>query len=593
MKSRQEKQTAVLRGVAVSPGIAIGKAFHFDRLESQVAFYKLRDKDHVSHEIKRFRDAVAASIRQLRNIRRKLGRLEGMDPLYILDVHVMLLKDRSFLTQVTSFIRTMGVNAEWAVRMAIDKYREIFDKVEDEYIRGRFSDIQYAGNRILRNLGGRRRDAMPDLDEGVIVIATDLSPADTAQMKIDRVQGFAIDMGSKTSHTAIVARSLEIPAVVGLERITRVVKTNDDVIIDGSAGLVIVNPDPEILFRYERKKRDFDEARLELLADASLPAVTKDGHSVGIGCNIEFVEEIPSAVTHGADGIGLYRTEFLYINREELPTEEDHLDNYRRVLEEKELRWATIRTLDLGGDKFFSDPKLAKEMNPQMGLRAIRLCLREENLFRTQLRAIMRAGADERVRILIPMVSGIEEIREAKRILAELKEDLVREGIPAGLDLPVGVMIEVPSAVVIANDLAREADFFSIGTNDLIQYALAIDRINERVSYLYEPLHPAVLRLIGQVAEAGHRAGIPVAMCGEMAGDPLYTLILLGFGLDELSMNPLAIPRVKRIIRASTQKEARRLLKRILSFSSAAEIRSHVEDYMHKRFPEAFPAAEL
>ncbi|HOI73329.1 MAG TPA: phosphoenolpyruvate--protein phosphotransferase [Syntrophales bacterium] len=592
MKSRQEKQTAVLRGVVVSPGIAIGKAFHFDRLESQVAFYKLRDKSHVSHEIKRFRDAVAASLRQLREIRRKLGRVEGVDPLYILDVHIMLLKDRSFLTQVTSFIRTMEVNAEWAVRMAIDKYREIFDKVEDEYIRGRFSDIQYAGNRILRNLGGHRRETVPDLDEGIIVIATDLSPADTAQMKIDRVQGFAIDMGSKTSHTAIVARSLEIPAVVGLERITRVVKTNDNVIIDGSAGLVIVNPDPEILFRYEGKKRDFDEARLELLADARLPAVTKDGHSVDIGCNIEFMEEIPSAVTHGADGIGLYRTEFLYINRENLPTEEDHLDNYRRVLEERELRWATIRTLDLGGDKFFSDPKLAKEMNPQMGLRAIRLCLREENIFRAQLRAILRAGADERVRILIPMVSGIEEIREAKRILAELKDDLAREGIPAGLDLPVGVMIEVPSAVVIAEELAREADFFSIGTNDLIQYALAIDRINERVSYLYEPLHPAVLRLIRQVVEAGHRAGIPVAMCGEMAGDPLYTLILLGFGLDELSMNPLAIPRVKRIIRASTRKESRRLLKRIFAFSSAAEIRSHVEDYMHSRFPEAFPAAE-
>lgn len=592
MKSRQEKHTAVLRGVVVSPGIAIGKAFHFDRLESQVAFYKLRDKSHVSHEIKRFRDAVAASLRQLREIRRKLGRVEGVDPLYILDVHIMLLKDRSFLTQVTSFIRTMEVNAEWAVRMAVDKYREIFDKVEDEYIRGRFSDIQYAGNRILRNLGGRPRETVPDLDEGIIVIATDLSPADTAQMKIDRVQGFAIDMGSKTSHTAIVARSLEIPAVVGLERITRVVKTNDDVIIDGSAGLVIVNPDPEILFRYEGKKRDFDEARLELLADARLPAVTKDGHNVAIGCNIEFMEEIPSAVTHGADGIGLYRTEFLYINREKLPTEEDHLDNYRRVLEERELRWATIRTLDLGGDKFFSDPKLAKEMNPQMGLRAIRLCLREENIFRAQLRAILRAGADERVRILIPMVSGIEEIREAKRILAELKDDLAREGIPAGRDLPVGVMIEVPSAVVIAEELAAEADFFSIGTNDLIQYALAIDRINERVSYLYEPLHPAVLRLIRQVVEAGHRAGIPVAMCGEMAGDPLYTLILLGFGLDELSMNPLAIPRVKRIIRASTRKESRKLLKRILTFSSAAEIRSHVEDYMHSRFPEAFPAAE-
>ncbi|NPU86549.1 MAG: phosphoenolpyruvate--protein phosphotransferase [Syntrophaceae bacterium] len=592
MKSQQEKNTTVLRGVAVSPGIAIGKAFHFDRMESQVALYKLRDKSHISHEIKRFRNSVAVSIRQLREIRRKLGRLEGMDPLYILDVHIMLLQDRSFLTQVTSFIRNMGVNAEWAVRMAIDKYREIFDKVEDEYIRGRFSDIQYAGQRILRNLGGRRREALPDLDEGVIVIAMDLSPADTAQMKIDRVQGFAIDMGSKTSHTAIVARSLAIPAVLGLERITRVVKTNDDVIIDGLAGLVIVNPDPEILFRYEGKKRDYDVARRELLADACQPAITEDGHAVDIGCNIEFIEEIPSAVTHGADGIGLYRTEFLYINREQLPTEEDHLANYRRVLEVKELRWATIRTLDLGGDKFFSDPKLAREMNPQMGLRAIRLCLREEDIFKAQLRAILRAGAEGEVRILIPMVSGIEEIREAKRILADLKEDLAREGIPAGRDMPVGVMIEVPSAVVIADALAREADFFSIGTNDLIQYALAIDRINERVSYLYEPLHPAVLRLIRQVVEAGHRAGIPVAMCGEMAGDPLYTLILLGFGLDELSMNPLAIPRVKRIIRASTQKEARKLLKRVFSFSSATEIRPYVEGYMRKRFPEAFPAGE-
>lgn len=592
MKSQQEKHTVVLRGVAVSPGIAIGKAFHFDHLESQVALYKIRDKSQISHEIKRFRDSVAASIRQLREIRRKLGRLEGMDPLYVLDVHIMLLKDRSFLSQVTTFIRTMGVNAEWAVRMAVDRYREIFNKVEDEYIRSRFSDIQYAGQQILRNLGGRRSESMPDLDEGVIVIAADLSPADTAQMKIDRVQGFAIDMGGKTSHTAIVARSLGIPAVLGLERITRVVKTNDDVVIDGSAGLVIVNPDPEMLLRYEGKKRDYAEARRELLADARLPAVTQDGHAVDIGCNIEFVEEIPSAATHGADGIGLYRTEFLYINREQLPTEEDHLANYRRVLEEESLRWATIRTLDLGGDKFFSDPKLAREMNPQMGLRAIRLCLREEELFKVQLRAILRAGACGNVRILIPMVSGIEEIREAKRILAGLQDDLVREGIPAGRDMPVGVMIEVPSAVVIADTLAREVDFFSIGTNDLIQYALAIDRINERVSYLYEPLHPAVLRLVRQVVDAGHRAGIPVGMCGEMAGDPLYTLILLGLGIDELSMNPLAIPRVKRIVRASTQKEARRLLKQVFSCSSASEIRPYVEDYMRKRFPEAFPAGE-
>jgi phosphotransferase system enzyme I (PtsI) len=399
-------------------------------------------------------------------------------------------------------------------------------------------------------------------------------------------------MGGKTSHTAIVARSLEIPAVVGLERLTRSVKTNDDLIIDGSAGLVIVHPDPEMLLRYEGKKKDYAEARRELLSDARLPAVTGDGRAIDIGCNIEFTEEIPSAVTHGADGIGLYRTEFLYINREELPTEEDHLAHYGRVLEEKSLRWATIRTLDLGGDKFFSDPKLAREMNPQMGLRAIRLCLREEELFRVQLRAILRAGAGGRVRLLIPMVSGIEEVREAKRILRSLEEDLAREGVPAARDMKVGVMIEVPSAVIVADALAREVDFFSIGTNDLIQYALAIDRINERVSYLYEPLHPAVLRLVRQVVEAGHRAGIPVAMCGEMAGDPLYTLILLGLDLDELSMNPLAIPRVKRIIRASTQREARRLIKRVFSFTSAAEIRPYVESYMRKRFPDAFHPGE-
>jgi phosphoenolpyruvate-protein phosphotransferase (PTS system enzyme I) len=592
MKTQQEKRTAVLKGVAASPGIAIGKAFHFDHLESQVALYKSRDKSHIANEVKRFRGAVGASIRQLREIRRKLGRLEGMDPLYILDVHIMLMRDRSFLSQVTSYIRTMGVNAEWAVRMAIDKYRDIFDKVEDEYIRGRFSDIQYAGQRILRNLGKRRTEALPDLDEGVIVIASDLSPADTAQMKIERVQGFAIDMGGKTSHTAIVARSLEIPAVLGLESITRAVKTNDDLIIDGSAGLVIVHPDPEVILRYEGKKKDYAKVRRELLADAHLPAVTGDGRSVDIGCNIEFIEEIPSAVIHGADGIGLYRTEFLYINREQLPTEEDHLANYLRVLDTEGLRWATIRTLDLGGDKFFSDPKLAKEMNPQMGLRAIRLCLREQELFKVQLRAILRAGAGGNVRILFPMVSGIEEILEAKRILTDLKAELARENIPAAQDMKVGVMIEVPSAVVIADALAREADFFSIGTNDLIQYALAIDRINERVSYLYEPLHPAVLRLIRQVVEAGHRAGIPVAMCGEMAGDPLYTLILLGLELDELSMNPLAIPRVKKIIRAATQKEARKLLRRVFSFSSAAEIRPYVEEYMQRRFPEAFPTGE-
>jgi phosphotransferase system enzyme I (PtsI) len=310
---------------------------------------------------------------------------------------------------------------------------------------------------------------------------------------------------------------------------------------------------------------------------------------VHIGCNIEFVEEIPSAVMHGAEGIGLYRTEFIYINRDKLPTEEEHFSFYRQVADAAGLGWATIRTFDLGGDKFFSDPKLAKEMNPQMGLRAIRFCLKEVDLFKTQLRAIIRASAHGNVKVLFPMISGLEEIREAKRIFSEVKEGLQAEGVPLEENIEIGVMIEVPAAVVIADELAREVDFFSIGTNDLIQYALAIDRINDRVTYLYEPLHPAVLRLIERVVKIGHEAGIKVAMCGEMAGEPAYTLILLGLELDELSMNPLAIPRIKKIIRSSNLAEGKELLQKVMTFQLAAEIREFVEGYMRERFPEEFP----
>jgi len=582
------KNTVVLRGIGVSPGIAIGKASLFDSLDAPSAFYKLKDKNFVSKEVKRFRTALAESIRQLREVKGKMTSMEEMDPLYIIDVHIMILKDRSFVKRTVQNIREHGVNAEWAVKMTVDRYRDIFEKMEDEYLRGRISDVQYAGQRILRNLTGAERKPIMETGEDIIVVATDLSPADTAQMKIDRVQGFVTDMGGKTSHTAIVACSLEIPAVVGLEKVTRLVRTNDDLIIDGIAGLVIINPDPEILRRYEVKRRDYHEARKELLEHAKLPAVTKDNRRVEIGCNIEFVEELPSALAHGAEGIGLYRTEFIYVNREQLPSEDEHFASYRNVIGVPGLHWSTIRTFDLGGDKFFSNPKLAKEMNPQMGLRAIRFCLKEIPLFKMQLRAIIRASHYAKTRVLFPMISGIEEIRETKRIFNEVKEELKSQKVPVGEDIEIGVMIEVPSAVIIADKLAEEVDFFSIGTNDLIQYSLAIDRINEQVTYLYEPLHPAVLRLIKQVVDVGHKAGIRVAMCGEMAGEPLYTLILLAMELDELSMNALAIPRVKKIIRASSVKEAKVLLRKAMSFSSATEIRMYVEEYMERRFPEEF-----
>jgi phosphotransferase system enzyme I (PtsI) len=588
MSGHDTKKTFFIKGIGVSPGIVIGKAYLYDRLDAQVPFYKLSDPSLVNTEIQRFQKALKESEKQLLELKSSLSDLGGgMDPLYIIDVHIMILKDRKFVNQTIQNIRKMTVNAEWAVRMTIDKYREIFDRMEDDYLRGRISDIQYAGQRILANLAGKKRTVI-DRGERIVIIAADLSPADTAQMKLDRVLGLATDIGGKTSHTAIVARSLEIPAVVGLVSVTRDVRTNDDIIVDGSAGVVIVHPDPEVRRRYEEKKRLYKDALDDLLDQAQLPAITKDHHRVEIGGNIEFVEEIPSAIAHGADGIGLYRTEFIYINREELPSEEDHLANYRSVIGVKGLSWSTIRTFDLGGDKFYPDKKTSRELNPQLGLRAIRFCLKEVELFKVQLRAILRASAGGKLRIMFPMISGIEEIRAAKRIFSEVKEELLKKGVPVGEDIEIGIMIEVPSAVIVAEELAKEVDFFSIGTNDLIQYVLAIDRINEQVTYLYEPLHPAVLRLIKQVVDIGHKAGIRVAMCGEMAGEPVYTMILLGLELDELSMNPLAIPRVKKIIRGSTLKESKALLKKVMTFSSSAQIRAYVDAVMRKRFPEEF-----
>jgi len=505
----------------------------------------------------------------------------------------LLLSDKKFISRTVKYIRRLGVNAEWAVRMTLDHYKQIFEGLDDIYISGRISDVQYVVQRILRNLSGEKHEIVWEVGRGgVVIVAHDLSPADTAQMKLDKIVGFATDSGGRTSHTAIVARSMELPAVVGLDNVTRFVRTGDEIIVDGTSGLVVVNPYPDMMKRYEEKKRHYDDAKDEYLKYARLPATTLDHYHVQIGSNIEFIEEIPSAIIHGAEHIGLYRTEFLYIYRDELPTEEDHFNNYRQVVAEQNLQWATIRTFDLGGDKFTKYQKQVKELNPQMGLRAIRFCLKENEIFKTQLRAIWRTSALGTVKILFPMISGIEEIREAKRLLEETRQELLAEGVPIADRMEIGAMIEVPAAAVIADQLAQEVDYFSIGTNDLIQYSLAIDRSNERVTYLYEPLHPAVLRLIKKIVDEAHEAKIRVAMCGEMAGDPLCCLILLGMQLDELSMNHLAIPRIKRIVQQSTLSESRELLKQAMSFNNATDVRAFVQDYMNGRFPDEFQKKE-
>jgi phosphotransferase system enzyme I (PtsI) len=593
MTADQGKKTFVLKGIGVSPGVVIGKVYRFDPLDAQISFYKLNNNDLIPNEIERFKNALKESSRQLLEIQENLKKTKVTEPLYIIDVHVLLLADKNFINRTVKYIRRLGVNAEWAVRMTLDHYKQIFEGVEDVYISGRISDVQYVVQRILRNLSGEKHEIIWEVGhEGVVIVSHDLSPADTAQMKLDKIVGFATDSGGRTSHTAIVARSMELPAVVGLDNVTRFVRTGDEIIVDGTSGLVVVNPYPDMLKRYEEKKRHYDDAKDEYLKYAKLPAVTLDHYHVQIGSNIEFIEEIPSAIVHGAEYIGLYRTEFLYIYRDDLPTEEDHFNNYRQVVTEKNLLWATIRTFDLGGDKFPSYQKQAKELNPQMGLRAIRFCLKEIELFKAQLRAIWRVSALGRVKILFPMISGIEEVREAKRLLEETRQELLAQGVPIADRMEIGAMIEVPAAAVIADQLAQEVDYFSIGTNDLIQYSLAIDRSNERVTYLYEPLHPAVLRLIKGIVDEAHAAKIRVAMCGEMAGDPLFCLILLGMQLDELSMNHLAIPRIKRIIQQSTLSESRELLKQAMSYNNAVDVRAYVQDYMSDHFPDEFQKKE-
>lgn len=592
MTADQTKKTFVLKGIGVSPGVVIGRAYRFDPLDSQISFYKLSDSSLIPKEIQRFKKALKESELQLLKVQENLKKTKIAEPLYVIDVHILILRDKKFVNRTIKYIRRLEINAEWAVRLTLDRYEQIFEGLEDSYIRSRISDVQYVSQRVLRNLSGEKKETIWGISEEIIVIAKDISPADTAQMKLEKVIGFATDTGGRTSHTAIVARDMELPAVVGLDNVTRVVRTGDEIIVDGISGLVVVNPYPEMLKRYEEKKLLYSAAKDEYLKYAKLPAVTTDNFTVQIGGNIEFVEEIPSAITHGAEYIGLYRTEFIYINRQDLPTEEDHFNNYRQVVGAKDLLWSTIRTFDLGGDKFSSNQKQVKELNPQMGLRAIRFCLKEVEIFKTQLRAIWRAGVLGKTKVLFPMISSVEEIREAKKMLEEARQELLTQGVKIASEMEIGAMIEVPAAVEIADKLAQEVDFFSIGTNDLIQYSLAIDRANERLTYLYEPLHPAVLRLIKRVVDVAHEANIRVAMCGEMAGDPLCALILLGMKLDELSMNHLAIPRIKRIIRESSVKESKILLEKALTFSTASEVRAYVQDYMTGRFPGEFQNEE-
>jgi phosphotransferase system enzyme I (PtsI) len=583
----QQQINKFIQGIGASPGIIIGKAYLIERFKVRLP-QKQINPEQVEEEVQRFFNAIQESRNQLTEIKEKILDTEVRKHSFILDVHLMILDDEMLLQDTVDKIRKKKVNAEWALDLTLEKLDAAFQAIEDEYLRERRSDLHYVVARIFRNLLGKKHDDITKIKGKVIIVAHDLSPADTLQINLKYVAGFITDIGGKVSHTAILSRSLGIPAVVGLEVATSLINGGDPLIIDGETGEVVINPTEEVSQSFLERKRRTKSFEREILKYASLPAETRDGVRIRLQANIEMVEEISSAKMHGAEGIGLYRTEILYLNRKDLPTEEEHFQIYRRLVETIYPATATIRTLDIGGDKFLPDYSKNNEMNPALGLRAIRFSMKETDIFKTQLRGILRASAHGKLRILFPMISGMEEIRQAKAILEEVKKGLMKAKIPFDQEIEIGAMIEIPSASVTADLLAREVNFFSIGTNDLIQYALAVDRINEHVSYLYEPLHPAILRIIRGVVQYAHQAGIPVAICGEMAAEPAYALILLGLGLDEFSMNPVSIPRVKKVLRMSRFEETRSLVEQLFQFSTASEIECFVRSWMAKRFPEDF-----
>jgi len=578
------------RGIVASPGIVIGRAYLLDRRKVVVAGRRIEDVS-VKDEVARFKKAVEVSRAQIEELKKRFTKGIGKSHLYILETHIMLLEDKMLMDGTVKRIKESLLNAEGALKETINSIGLKFDKIEDEYLRERKHDVEQVGERILRNLVGHKQESLADIKDEAVIIAHDLAPTDTLMMRKDKILGFATDAGSRTSHTAILARSLGIPAAVGLENITATVKTGDVVILDGIHGVVIVDPDEETFLEYLKKQRKYKyfEQELEKLKD--LPAETLDGHVIKLQGNIELPEEVASAADHGGTGIGLYRTEFLFLNRQTLPSEEEHYKAYRHVAERAAPHEVVIRTLDVGGDKIGLPGGFEKEANPALGLRAIRFCLQKRDIFKTQLRGLLRATAHGNIKMLIPMISGLPELYETKKILDDVKAELRAEGKEFNEHMEIGVMIEIPSAAMIADLLAREVSFFSVGTNDLIQYTLAIDRQNEHVAYMYEPLDPAVLRLLQRVSDAARQANITLAMCGEMAGDPLYAAILLGMGFRNLSMNVASIPWVKKVVRSVRMQDAVELSALVMQQPTAVMARRTAEHFVAERFPEL--SAEL
>ena len=583
--TQPEAAPLTLQGIGVSSGVATGPVFLLTTEEDRVVERAITEEE-IAREIARFEESLIATRRQLHEIQRQVSEAIGQESASIFDANLLVVDDRSLVEEVIRGLSLHKKNVESVLRVVADRYAQALLRVEDDYLRERAVDVRDVTRRILRNLSGGTSTSLARLQQPCIVVAHDLAPSEAAVINKEKVIAFATDLGSPTSHTAIMARALGIPAIVGLRDISVRVSAGDQVLLDGSKGVFIIRPTHEDLEQYGKVEASRRTIQHNLAQLRHVPAETLDGYHVQLSANIELPSDLDSVIEHGASGVGLFRTEYLYLSRKTLPTEEEQTAIYTEVAERLKPAHVVIRTLDLGGDKFVSHVKMPQEVNPFMGWRAIRFCLAQPEIFKTQLRAILRASRVGNVKIMYPMVSNLEEVLKANALLDECRAELRAKGQPFDEDLDVGLMIEIPSAALTANLLAAHADFFSLGTNDLVQYTLAVDRVNERIAYLYQPTHPAIIRLIKNTIDAGHQQGIWTGICGEMAGNPLMVPLLIGLGVDEFSVSPSLVPMVKDVVRKLKFSEAESLAETVLRMESASDIMKQCQQLVGRVAPE-------
>ena len=583
VKNNKIKCKYLLKGVPASPGIAISKVFKL-KSESISIDPTIVDDSSVDTEVEKFVKAVEKSKSELKSLQSKVVRKVGLENAKIFDVHQLLLEDSVIIEETIHSIKKENKSAEFAFFHIMQKYENTLNGSSTNHFQNRSSDLRDVKRRVIRHIQGDRTDQLNQLSGSAVIVTNDLTPSDAVMLEKRKVLGFATDLGGRTSHAAIMARSMEVPSVVGLRRIFNLVEEGDRIVIDGNEGKVLIQPDEKTINHYRKLQEKYYDTNRKLDEIRDLKCLTIDGKEIELSANLEFSDEAESVKSHGAKGVGLYRTDYIYLTKKELPTEEEQFQEYRKIVTKISPDSVIIRTMDLGGDKLPKSFLIPPQENPFLGWRAIRISLERKDIFKTQLRAILRASGAGNVKILFPMISGLDEVHECKKALENAKSELQKEGIKYDLDIEIGVIIEVPSAALLADKIAKEVDFLSIGTNDLVQYLLAVDRGNERIAYLYQHLHPAILRMIKQIIMAGHQEGVWVGMCGEMASDPLSTLILVGMDLDEFSVSPIAVPEIKKIIRSTEYREAARIAKKVLQFDKPSEVERFMTKVVRKKF---------